>query len=350
MDIRRTAGYLLAIVSCWAIIGLVPAAAADTALVEAAKKEGEVQIYSGQPREAEQLAKAFNKKYPNIKVNYYDAPIWQLYERYKGEYRAKRNIMDILYVSEVALAKLRDEGLLMEYNSPELAGYAPETLAPNRFWAIVKPFVAFPCVNAEAFPRKELYPQDWVDFVSPKPEWSGKVSVFDPRSSGVAYDVLYALSLKFGDDTTRKIYEGLRKAKARIFSSTPEGMQAAVTGEAPLMFYILQNHWAGAAIEKKAPLEILIPKSGAIISYAANGIVKNAPHPNAAKLFYDFMLSDEGQRVFAGMHMYALRKGVPPPKGLPDLKSIPKITFDPAKELARQKELIKLWTDAIGAE
>ncbi len=350
MDTQRTAGCLLAILSCWVTIGLTSVSAADNAVVEAAKKEGEVVFYNGQPREAEQLAAAFNKKYPTIKINYYDAPIWQLYERYKGEYRAKRNVMDVIYVSEVALAKMRDEGLLTEYTSPELAGYSPETLAPNRFWSIIKPFVAFPCVNTEAFPQRDLYPKDWTDFASPRPEWTGKVSVFDPRSSGVAYDVLYALSLKFGNETTRKIYEGLRKAKARIFSSTPEGMQAAVTGEEPIMFYILQNHWAGAAIDKKAPLETLIPKSGAIISYAAVGIVKTAPHPNAARLFYDFMLSEEGQRVFAGMHMYALRKGIPPPKGLPDLNSIPTIRFDPAKELAPQKELSKLWVDAMGAE
>lgn len=350
MKTQRIAGCLIAILSCWAAIGWSPVSAADTAAVEAAKKEGQVTMYSGQPREAERLAAAFNKKYPGIKVNYYDAPIWQLYERYKTEYRARRNIVDLMYVSEAALDKLRAEGLLVEYASPELAAYAPESLAPNRFWADVKPFVAFPCVNTQAFPRKDLYPKDWTDFASPRPEWTGKISVFDPRSSGVAYDVLFALSTKFGDETARKIYEGLRKAKARIFSSTPEGMQAAMTGENPIMFYILQNHWAGAAIEKKAPLEVLIPKSGAIISYASLGIVKTAPHPNAARLFYDFMLSDEGQRVFAGMHMYALRKGVQPPKGLPDLTAIPIIKVDATKELARQKELTKLWVDAVGAE
>ncbi len=350
MNTRKTAGCLLAILLCWAAIGLAPVAAADNAILEGAKKEGEVSIYSGQPREAERLATAFNKKYPTIKVSYYDAPIWQLYERYKTEYRAKRNVVDLMYVSEAALDKLREDGLLAEYTSPELAGFSPDSLAPNRFWSNVKPFVAFPCVNTQAFPNKDLYPKDWTDFASPKPEWTGKLSVFDPRSSGVAYDVLFALSTKFGDEMTRKIYEGLRKAKARIFSSTPEGMQAAVTGEEPIMFYILQNHWAGAAIEKKAPLNVLIPKSGAIISYASLGIVKTAPHPNAARLFYDFMLSEEGQRVFAGMHMYALRKGVPAPKGLPDLHAIPLIRVDATKELARQKDLTKLWVDAIGAE
>ena len=350
MKSRRIVGGLGVILACWAATGWSPARATDTAVVEGAKKEGLVMVYSGQPREIETLAAAFNKKYPTIKVEFYESPIWQLYERYKTEYRAKRNIMDILYVSVAPLVKLRDEGLLVEYASPELAGYVTESLAPSHLWANVKPFVAFPTVNSVAFPRKDLYPKDWPDFASPKPEWTGKMSVFDPRSSGVAYDVLYALSQKFGDDMTRKIYEGLRKAKARIGPSTTDGMQAAVTGEQPIMFYILQNHWAGAAIEKKAPLEVLIPKSGPVVSYAAAGIVKTAPHPNAARLFSDFMLSEEGQRVFAGMHMYALRKGIPPPKGLPELHAIPTIQFDPVKALARQKALTKLWVEAVGAE
>lgn len=350
VTLRRTTSYLLAaLVGCVAL-GTGSAGAADPAVVAKAKQEGKVMVYSGQPREMERLAAAFNKTYPEIKVEFYEAPIWQLYERFKTEHRARRNVLDIMYVSVAPLAKLKDEELLVEYASPELAAFPKDSLAPNRFWSNVKPFVAFPSVNSKAFPDKALWPRDWTDFADPKPEWTGKVSVFDPRSSGVAYDVLYALSEKYGDDATRKIYEGLRRAKARIGASTTDGMQAAVTGENPVMFYILQNHWAGAAIEKGAPLEIVIPRSGPVVSYASVGIVKSAPNPNAARLFYDFMLSEAGQNVFADMHMYALRKGVKAPKGLPALDSIPTIQFDAVKAVERQKELTRMWVKALDAE
>ena len=79
--------------------------------------------------------------------------------------------------------------------------------------------------------------------------------------------------------------------------NTPGSVAKLVSGERPLMMYILTNH-LGDALRKGAPLEFKIPASGAVPFYFSGGLLKNARHPNAAKLYLEFLLS-EGQDVIS---------------------------------------------------
>ena len=111
--------------------------------------------------------------------------------------------------------------------------------------------------------KGEPTPQDWNDFANPPAQWKDKISFYDPRTSSLAFTVLATLHQQLGADGARKIYAGLRSMNAELSSSTPAGTTKLLSGEKPIMFYILTNQY-GATVAKGAPLVFNVPKSGAI--------------------------------------------------------------------------------------
>jgi len=160
--------------------------------------------------------------------------------------------------------------------------------------------------------------------------------------------VLAALVQNFGEEKARQIYQGLKSTRAEVSMNTPGSVAKLVSGERPLMMYILTNH-VGDALRKGAPLDFRIPTSGAVPFYFSAGLLKTARHPNAAKLYLEFLLS-EGQDVIISRGEYALRNGAPSPKGLPPLDQTKFLRFDLAKALAEQKKLIAWWQDVTGIQ
>jgi iron(III) transport system substrate-binding protein len=130
--------------------------------------------------------------------------------------------------------------------------------------------------------------------------------------------------------------------------NTPGSVAKLVSGERPLMMYILTNHLV-EALKKGAPLQFKIPTSGAVPFYFAAGVIKTARHPNAAKLYIEYLL-DQGQDVTIARGEYALRTGSPSPKGLPPLNEVKLLPVDVHKVLAEQKKLIAWWQDVTGIQ
>ena len=114
------------------------------------------------------------------------------------------------------------------------------------------------------------------------------------------------------------------------------------------MMYILTNH-LGEALRKGAPLDFRIPASGAVPFYFSAGVLKNARHPNAAKLYVEYMLS-EGQDLIISRGEYSLRDGAPAPQGLPPLDKVKLMPIDLKKALDDQKKLIAWWQDVTGIQ
>jgi iron(III) transport system substrate-binding protein len=191
-------------------------------------------------------------------------------------------------------------------------------------------------------------PDDWTSFAAPPKAWEDRVAYVDPRGSSVAFMVLAALSQNYGEEKTRKIYEGLKGLHSEVSMNTPGSVAKLVSGERPLMMYILTNH-LGEALRKGAPLDFKIPVSGAVPFYFSAGVLKNARHPNAAKLYIEYMLS-EGQDLIISRGEYSLRNGAPAPQGLPPLDKVKLMPIDLKKALADQKKLIAWWQDVTGIQ
>jgi len=321
--------------------------AADPQLEAAAKKEGSLVVYGCDPPQTPVYLEAFKKRYPGIQVSSYLAGCWQIYNRHVTERGAHKQAADVFFSLEDVLTRMQDEGLLEPYRSPELKNF-PESAAPaGKDYQRVKQLILGIASN-KAYLNGVQPPQDWFDFANPKPEWQGLITFYDPRTSSAAFSLLAALYQNFGEEKTMAIYQGLVKSGAELAPTTPAGLSKLLSGEKPLMFYVVNNHYSGA-VAKGAPLEFAVPKSGTVASPFSVAVLKDAPHSAAARLFVDFMMSDV-QDIVQKANEYAMRKGAAPPRGMPDLGSVKTLPLDISAALRDQEKLIGVWKRATGIQ
>jgi iron(III) transport system substrate-binding protein len=322
-----------------------PALAADPALVAAAEREGQLMLYDCDIPETPPQVKRFSELYPKIKVSTYVAGCWQMYNRYAGERAAGKMLADVTVATDDAMMKMDSDGWLEGYESPELPNFPKDAHPAGSNFFRYKVVLAILTANTDAMKGVPV-PADWLDYANPLPQWTDKISFYDPRTSALALTVLASLYQNLGPEKAGTIYEGLRKSNASLAATTPGGLAMLLSGERPIMFYILTNQ-LGAMKAKGAPLSVAVAKSGAVATYFDVAVLKGTPHPNAARLFSEFLLTD-GQRVVSERADYAYRNDAPTPEGLPALKDIKIMPTDFRKMLADQAQLIAWWQDHAG--
>lgn len=322
-----------------------PAAARDEALIAAAKSEGQVTVYGCDPLQTPVYIEQFKRLYPEIRVTSYLAGCWQIYNRHTSERAAGRQVADVFFSIDDAMSKAQAEHLLQPYRSPELEHF-PKVAVPEGKDYVLAKILIFGITTNRDFVKGIALPKDWIDFATPDLAWKGLISYYDPRTSSAAFSLLAALNQNLGPDKTAAIYKGLVASGAALAPTTPAGLSKLLSGEQPIMFYSVNNHFGGA-VAKGAPLDFTLPASGTVAINFAIAPLAGAPHPAAAKLFIDFMLN-EAQRTIADANEYALRTGSKSPNGLPPLDKIKLLPLDVEKALAQQKELIDWWQNVTG--
>jgi iron(III) transport system substrate-binding protein len=316
------------------------AQAADPALVAAAEKEGELVVYGGDIAETPHQIKRFMEIYPKIKATSVTAGGWQLYNRYISEQSSGQAVADAFTNVEDTLLTLDGAGHLAEFKSDSLKNFPADTQVGN----FVKTKLGYAALVFNTSQMQGVpVPDDWTSFINPPKAWEDRVAYVDPRGSSLAFMVLAAMHQTYGEEKAKQIYVGLKSTRPEISMNTPASITKLVSGERPLMMYILTAQ-VGDALRKGAPLEFKIPTSGALPFYFAAGVLKNAKHPNAARLYIEFLLN-EGQDVIISRGEYSMRNGAPAPKGLPELDKVKFLTFDLKKALADRKELIAWWQE-----
>jgi iron(III) transport system substrate-binding protein len=321
------------------------AQAADPALVAAAEKEGELVVYGGDISETPHQIKRFMEIYPKIKATSVTAGGWQLYNRYMSEQSAGQAVADAFTNVEDTLLALDGGGHLAEFKSDSLKNFPADAQVGN----FVKTKLGYAALVSNTAQMQGLpVPDDWTSFINPPKAWEDRVAYVDPRGSSVAFMVLAAMYQTYGEEKAKQIYVGLKSTRPEVSMNTPASITKLVSGERPLMMYILTNH-VGDALRKGAPLAFTIPTSGAVPFHFAAGILKNAKHPNAARLYLEFLLN-EGQDVIISRGEYSMRNGAPAPQGLPPLEKVKFMSLDLKKALADQKKLIAWWQDVTGIQ
>jgi iron(III) transport system substrate-binding protein len=319
--------------------------ATDAAIVAAAKKEGALTLYACDPPQTPIYVERFKQLYPDIRVTSYVAGCWQIFNRHGAERQARRQAADVFFATEDVMTRLDSEKLLDDYKTPELAYFDAAAAPPDKKYLIVKTLIYGMASNRDATKGVTL-PKDWLDYVNPQKAWQDQVSYYDPRTSSAAFALLAALYQNFGPDKAGAIYKGLIASHAALAPTTPAGMTKLVSGELPIMFYIMNNHFSGIAA-KGAPIDFTLPASGTPKLNFGIGITEGAPHPNAARVFIDFMMSD-AQQIIQKNNEYSLRKDVSPPKGMPPLSELKTLPLDIDKALANQSQLLAWWQDVTG--
>lgn len=254
------------------------------ALIEAAKKEGTLVYYTANFIEVEQeVIKAFNKRFPFIKVDLVRAPGGQLITRIKTEAAAGKLTADVIDHSDRGLM-LEIQDLFQDYAPPNAADYRADALISPKLWprATLVWSIAY---NKELVKKP---PKTWMDLT--KPEYANKQigQVIGP-SGGTTWTRIMFERQVLGEDYWQK----QAATGPVLYPSGAPLSDSLVRGEvtiAPLLYNIV---WTKK--HDGAPLEIFFPPEGVPANPYASGIPKTAAHPNAARLFLNWNLSEEGQ-------------------------------------------------------
>jgi iron(III) transport system substrate-binding protein len=309
-----------------------PAHAVDNVTLEAAKKEGAVVIYSPAPAEMlDELTKAFNVKYPSIKAEYYRANSAQVYQRLLAEIAADRVNGDVIHVSDPAtIQELNQAGGLQPYDSPEYQAYDPKYVAKDKAWFVARAHFLNIGYNPTIVPEDQA-PKELKDLADPR--FKGKVGIMDVRNAGGAYYWQYAAWKLYGPQHFAEMF----KNQPKLYPGHGPINDRVITGE--LSVGLDLNYLTDESIQKGAPIKAVYPADGAPMIWSPVGVVKKAPHPNAAKVLMDFIASKEGQPIFNSQYSYSLRPDVPVREGMTPLKDIKVLELPLDDMVARQPEI-----------
>ncbi|MDO8691841.1 MAG: extracellular solute-binding protein [Dehalococcoidia bacterium] len=291
--------------------GAAPAAAAPTAnaadvtaqLYEAAKKEGTVMTYgTGSASDWQQIADAFIKKYPGIKVTAFAGSSESIIDKVLTEARAQKPIADMIYrIQGSDTYALSKEAVLDTYLSPELKNFDEQAYDPQGLFTVVDYIYEVIEYNTKAISAAQA-PKGYDDLL--KPEFAGKLGL---ESTAVPW--FTGMLRIMGNDKGMAYMKKLAAQKPRLVTGHTTLHKLIVSGEIPVAIYMhhflpIVDKAAGQPIEWVDPVEVT-PCPAVITT-----LVKKCPHPNAAKLLTDFVLSDEGAKIMVTRAWLPARKGV----------------------------------------
>jgi iron(III) transport system substrate-binding protein len=298
------------------------------ALIDGAKKEGSLTIYIVHPAIAK-VAAAFTKKY-GIKVSIWRASSENVLQRLVTEARAGRAELDFVQNNAPEMEATHREKLLQPVNSPYLAGLIPQAIPAHKDWIgySVDEFVQ--AYNTNKIKKEDL-PKTYQDLLDPK--WKGKLGIEQGDYAWFA-TVLEQL----GQDKGIKLFKDIIATNDISVRKGHTLMgQMVASGEVPLAL-TLYSYNPEQMKEKGAPVQGF-SIGQPIAQFQSMAVLKTAPHPNAAVLFYDFMLTD-GQDILADEHDVVTAK-----KYDGKLKTSSMKYISPAEALDQDKKWSDLFDD-----
>lgn len=280
-------------------------------LLEGAKKEGKLVLYTGMDvEEANQYTKEFTKKYPFIKPDVFRSSGEKVQAKFLVEHRANVHNADIFQTSIVQVYQLKNAGLLAKYISEESAAYTEGFKDPLGYWTA---FYLIPYVigyNTKLVSAKDA-PNSYEELLNPK--WKGQIGL-ETEEYQWFYHLVQILGKEKGQDYMRRLAgQTLQMRKGHTLLA-----QLVAAGEMALAVVVYSNR-VERMKSSGAPIDWVRFKGPTITAINAISIPEKAPHPNAAKLFVDFVLSSEGQNLLRGLRRIPARPDV-----LPDPPSLTK--------------------------
>jgi len=283
---------------------------ASADIVEAAKKEGEINWYGGGSSEVdENINRGFMKRYPFIQAKKFRIQSQRLLVRFEAESRAGKHTADIVRTTDWYIDIFKKKNLLLKYDSTERKQIPDELKDRDGFYTSLYMAVHSLAYNPRMVGKNEL-PGSYDDLLDPK--WKGKLGLED-----AAY-VWFVNLLKIkGEKQGIEYMRRLSSQGVSLRSGTTLLANLVAAGELPLAIDLYATD-VERTKKAGAPLD-WVAFEPTIVHTIAGGINRNAPHPNAAKLFTDFLLSEEGQRIYLGENLQPTRRGFAAPwfpKGL----------------------------------
>jgi iron(III) transport system substrate-binding protein len=274
----------------WILLCASAASAQWQQVVDAAKKEGTVVFYSaavGAPATAK-IQTAFKAKY-GITMEVLQARSSELTERIRTEQVSGKRLGDVSHNGASVTERQLADGVFMPYGAlPNAARLASQF--PTDGSRVPVYVIHFGILTNTSLVKTSDEPKSWQDLLDPK--WKGKILSDDMRALGSGSALFTATYEKLG----RQFHERLA-AQQLEFTRDVRGSQRRIArGEYPLF---IPFNVADILTLKGLPVKFIVPSEGAVYVVFDCAILKGAPHPNAARLLVDFMLSDEVQLIYA---------------------------------------------------
>jgi iron(III) transport system substrate-binding protein len=305
------------------------------ALIDAARKEGQVNYYTSTDLPvAEKVAKAFEAKYPGIAVRVERSGAERVFQRIGQEYASNIHAVDVVNSSDAAhFIVWKRDGILAPYVPEDVARYPAEHRDVDGQFASFRVWLSIIAYNTNLV-KPEDAPKSFADLLDPK--WKGKIVKAHPGYSGTIMTATYQMQRDLG----WSYFEKLAKQNIMQVQSSADPPKKLDLGERAVMadgneYNIFQLKEAGR------PVEPVYATEGSPLIIGPNGIFKSAANPNAARLFQSFCLGREAQQLI--IDVGGLRSVHPDTKekaGRKPLKEI-KTMRDDAAAVEREGDAIK---------
>jgi iron(III) transport system substrate-binding protein len=273
----------------------------DASVIEAAKKEGIVSLYTAQTEDlTKRTVDAFHKVFPDIEIkSLRPGASGVLVNRYIQEVRSGVFNADVINAQATQIfTDNRDWFLpLTPEFVPTLKSVNPKYVYGNYVATLQAPLIF--AYNSKLMPAEDV-PKNWLDVINPK--YKGQGLIPDPRNSDVYVNWLDMLQQKYGDDYLTK----LKDMNLRMVPSGVQGAQEIAAGGKSALFMVgLFPSHVLPVIRRGAPVTMvktLFKGSGMPTLQNVNffALPKNAPHPNAARVYMTWLLTQEAQKANCG--------------------------------------------------
>jgi iron(III) transport system substrate-binding protein len=306
-----------------------------------AKAEGTLVYYTAaRTAVAEKHAKGFEKKH-GIKVQVFRSGSERIITKLEAEMQAGRVQADVVSVSDPGYYfALTTRGALLPYVSRNAATVPDAFKEKAGSWTASRLVAMTIVYNTKLIPAK-LAPKRWLDLTHPK--WKGQLTIANPAYGGTSLNWAAGIVKLHG----WKFFEDLAKNNPLLTEGHLPGMQLVASGER-LIAAEMNDYDARAAVAKGQPVGIIYPEEGTFVIPSPIAILKATVRPNAAKLFVDYILSEEGQTVYVDDHYFAARTDVRAPQGATALGTLKVIPIDWAAVEKQSEEIKTKFSTIVG--
>jgi iron(III) transport system substrate-binding protein len=302
----------------------------DVRLVERAKREGRVVLYTSlAPTESKPLADAFQKKY-GVRVELWRALSDQVVQRAVTEARGRRHAVDVVETNGPEMEMLAREQVLAEFHSPHLADLPAAAIPRHRSWFPDRFNFYVVGFNTTKVRRSEI-PASYEGFADPK--WKGRIALEATDSEWMA-----TLVKTFGAARGMDYFRRLAALQPDVRRGHILLATLIAAGEVSVGLTTYNSNIVPLK-KKGAPIDF-VPVQPVVARPQGIGVARNAPHPNAALLFADYVLSPEGQKLFESLGRVPASTRVKS-----ELNDFPFTVIDPVTALDEKDKWEKLWNE-----
>ena len=319
--------------------------APEAELYEAAKKEGEITWYTSHSDDttAQALGRGFESLFPGIKANVVRTTAQVAFQRVSQEIKASAMQVDVLSSTDIGhYVYLREKKLLEKY-VPANAGNVFEIYKnydPDGYFHVTSAGLIGIGYNTSKLSGADA-PKNWTDLLDPK--WKDKIAVGHPGFSGYVGTWVVTMRKLYGWE----FFEKLAKNNPQVGRSINDSVTMLNAGER-MVSGTAPNGTLLLSASKGNPLAMIYPPDGTVLIIAPSGVMKGAKHPNAARLFMEYLMSQEAATVWLANFNESIRPEIIPPAGLKSAKDVKTIRPTVDEISAGIPEVIKQWRETFG--